>query len=133
MNTQQLPPRPHMYNTTLYASSGDQAQPIVDPAPSERMGAAAYILALESQLIQQAVTEDPVKIDPVCTEHELQSQCELAEIIATSMFTSGSGQKAQRLVLELESGISGNGWSFKSAVDQILATLRAHYKASLHL
>lgn len=36
---------------------------------------------------------------------------ELAEQIAKYLFTDGSGERAERLVLELKNGRKGGGWS----------------------
>ena len=43
----------------------------------------------------------------------------LAEKITDYLFTNGAGKKARRLVLELEDGQDGGGWS-KRAVEQAI-------------
>jgi len=49
---------------------------------------------------------------------------ELAKAIARAIFTTGSGQHAARLVLELPDGRDGGGWCEESVVDQILKVLQ---------
>ena len=48
----------------------------------------------------------------------------LAEEIIKRLFTNGAGQKARRLVLELDDGREGGGWCATAARDQIVEALR---------
>lgn len=45
----------------------------------------------------------------------------IANEIVEKLFINGTGQKAQRLVLELENGKGGGGWS-KGPVRDVIAT-----------
>jgi len=49
----------------------------------------------------------------------------VAEQIADDLFRNGSGQKAERLVLELSDGRNGGGWCRRAVVDRVNAKLRA--------
>ena len=48
----------------------------------------------------------------------------LAARIAGDLFTNGAGHHATRLVLELNDGGNGGGWSEKAAADRIYWLLR---------
>ena len=48
---------------------------------------------------------------------------DIADDIADYLFTNGSGQKAKRLVLELDNGCDGGGWCKKAVVDVIRGML----------
>ncbi len=48
----------------------------------------------------------------------------LAIKIADDLFQNGIGVKANRLVLELEDGSNGGGWSKKAAIDRIEMILK---------
>ena len=56
------------------------------------------------------------------TEQEVE---QLAEWIVSDLFTNGVGQKAKRLVLELEDGRDGGGWGRGPAKDRIETILRS--------
>lgn len=47
----------------------------------------------------------------------------LADEIVKTLFVNGAGQKAKRLVLELEDGKDGGGWGKKSVRDVIIRHL----------
>lgn len=49
----------------------------------------------------------------------------VAEKIANYLFTNGAGEKAQRLVLELEDGSNGGGWCREAVKTVIVAKLKA--------
>lgn len=53
----------------------------------------------------------------------------LADEIAEYLFTNGSGQKAVRLVLELNNGKNGGGWSKEPARDAIASIIKKTMKA----
>lgn len=57
------------------------------------------------------------------TPHE--GEMELAKRIADKLFTSGFGDKARRLVLELETDSHGCGWSKRPVIDLIARELAA--------
>ncbi len=44
----------------------------------------------------------------------------LAEEIVEELFKNGAGQKAKRLVLELENGKDGGGWGKRAVSDVII-------------
>lgn len=51
---------------------------------------------------------------------------ELATQITDKIFTNGAGDQAKRLVLELENGRNGGGWSKSAMRDFIRDILIAH-------
>ena len=55
-----------------------------------------------------------------------QSKTTFAEKIADRLFTNGSGEKAERLVLELSSKRDGGGWSRSAVIDQINEVIGAN-------
>jgi len=54
---------------------------------------------------------------------------ERATLVVEELFTNGFGDKAQRLVLEMEDGRDGGGLSRAPIIDRIEAALLAHVKA----
>lgn len=50
----------------------------------------------------------------------------LAEMIAAYLFRNGNGDHAKRLVLELEGGRDGGGWSERAVTDRIEELLLKH-------
>ena len=56
---------------------------------------------------------------------------ERAMTIAEELFRNGFGEEAKRLVLELDDGRDGGGWSKKAAIDRIEAALRAYSKEAV--
>lgn len=48
----------------------------------------------------------------------------IAEAITERLFTNGRGEKARRLVLELEDGQDGGGWGRRPAFEQIRDALQ---------
>ena len=75
---------------------------------------AMRILALETQLEKLS--------KPSATAREL------AEKIAASLFTNGSGEKAERLVLRKHSETDLGGWCEAAVRDRIEDLLRPHIK-----
>jgi hypothetical protein len=60
----------------------------------------------------------------------------IAEQIAAELFVNGSGEKARRLVLELEDGRNGGGWCKEAIVDRVadaIERLTAEREAALTL
>jgi len=49
----------------------------------------------------------------------------VADEIVENLFENGYGEKAQRLVLELEDGSNGGGWCKQAVKDVIVAKLKA--------
>lgn len=50
----------------------------------------------------------------------------IADDIVAALFTNGAKQKARRLVLELENGHNGGGWSRRPARDHIADVIEKH-------
>lgn len=48
----------------------------------------------------------------------------VADEIVNYMFTNGAGEKAQRLVLELEDGSNGGGWCREAVTAAIISKLK---------
>lgn len=51
-------------------------------------------------------------------------QTDLADKIADRLFTNGAGERAKALILQLEDGGNGCGWSREAARKQIIEVLR---------
>jgi len=51
---------------------------------------------------------------------------QIANDVITALFTNGANQKARRLVLELENGRNGGGWSFQPARDHVAEVIEKH-------
>jgi hypothetical protein len=56
---------------------------------------------------------------------------QLAEAITDRLFTNGMGEKARRLVIELEDGREGGDWCRSAVRDQILDALRGRSKQEI--
>jgi hypothetical protein len=54
----------------------------------------------------------------------LRNYRKLAARIADDLFVNGANQKAQRLVIELENGTTGGGWSRLAVTDRVEAILK---------
>lgn len=50
----------------------------------------------------------------------------IADDIVSALFANGAKQKACRLVLELENGRNGGGWSYRPARDHIADVVEKH-------
>lgn len=55
---------------------------------------------------------------------ENQVMEKIADAIGEELFINGAGEKAKRLVLELEDGSNGGGWGKKPMIDIILKHLK---------
>lgn len=51
----------------------------------------------------------------------------IAKVIARALFTNGSKQRAERLVLELKDNRDSGGWCEQAAADQIEVILNGSY------
>lgn len=51
---------------------------------------------------------------------------QIANDVVAALFTNGAKQKASRLVLELENGRNGGGWSFQPARDHVAEVIEKH-------
>ncbi len=56
-------------------------------------------------------------------EQELIDYKNIAKRIADELFKNGIGEKAERLVLELENGSNGGGWCKQAVIDIIKTNL----------
>lgn len=51
---------------------------------------------------------------------------QIANDVIMALFTNGANQKARRLVLELEDGRDGGGWSMIAAHNHIVGVIEKH-------